>query len=144
MLRSLIAAALAVSLPAFASDEVGGPAPTYAAEGVVMKVTARSSDDGVDWAEVTLKIPRCIAGACSANTSVKVQIAYSQWRGKHGETMGITRYEWKDKAGSGRAWMAAHRLDDAGEHERFDWDCEKAMETVGASPAVSDSAVATR
>ena len=145
MLRSLIAAALAISLPTFAQEtaaEATQPEATFAAEGTVMKVTARASDDGVDWAEITFKVTRCIAGPCTSHQSMKVVMAFSQWRGKHGETLGLVRYDWKDKAGAPRTWALAHRLDDIDQKERFDVDCEKAVATVGAPS--SDSAVATR
>jgi hypothetical protein len=145
MLRSLIAAALVVSIPTFAdeaSSEATSPEATFAAEGTVMKVSPRSSDDGVDWAEITFKVTRCIAGPCSTYQSMKVVMAFSQWRGKHGDTLGLVRYDWKDKAGGPRTWALAHRLDDMGEKERFEVDCEKAVANVGAPSG--DSAVATR
>ena len=145
MLRSLIAAALAVSVPTFADEaapEATQPEATFAAEGAVMKVAARSSDDGVDWAEITFKVTRCIAGPCTPHQSMKVVMAFSQWRGKHGETLGLVRYDWKDKTGGPRNWALAHRLDDADQKERFDVDCERAVASVGAPS--SDSAVATR
>lgn len=145
MLRSALAAVLVVSFPTFAADEESErtePAATFAAEGVVQKIAPHLSDDGVDWAEVTFKVSRCIAGPCTPYQSMKVRVAFSQWRGKHGQTMGLVRYEWKDAKGDARAWAMAHRLDDADENERFELDCEKAVATVGAP--VSDSAVATR
>ena len=148
MLRSLAAAALVVAFPTFAQEARSlktDPRATFAAEGTVMKVTSRASDDGVDWAEVTFKVTRCIAGECAPYQSVKLTMAFSQWRGQHGQTLGLVRYEWKDKTGSARSWALAHRLDDLDETERFDHDCESAEKAVAAVSAPgSDSAVATR
>ncbi len=142
MHRLALAAALAVSLPAFADEEDEGavPAPSFAAEATQLKVEVKPGD-GLDWAEISFKVTRCIAGPCFTHQVIKVLTPLSTWRGKHGETLGVVKYEWKDGAGEGHAWALALRLDDADENDRFVRDSDTAVSNVGET---KDSAVAAR
>jgi len=142
MLRLALLPALAFSLTALAQDEddTPTPAPSFAAEAVQVKVDVKPGD-GFDYAELTFKVTKCIAGPCFTHQLVKVLTPLGTWRGKHGRTMGLVKYEWKDKKGAGRTWALAMRLDDADEHDRFLRDSDEAVATVGES---TGSAVATR
>ncbi|MBL8955688.1 MAG: hypothetical protein JNK82_33245 [Myxococcaceae bacterium] len=142
MHRLALAAALAVSFNAFADEETPQPAPTFAAEAIQLRVEVKP-DGGIDWAEITFKISRCVAGPCFTHQVVKVLTPLNTWRGKHGQTLGIVKYAWKDKKGEGRAWALAMRLDDADENDRFVRESDSAVAEVGPSkPGVT--AVASR
>jgi hypothetical protein len=145
MLRALTAAALVVSFPTFADEDDDAPAAQpsarLAAEAKVIAVKMSPTDDGFAWAEATLKITRCVAGAsCALHQTVTVQIPVAQWRGKHGDVMGLVRYAWKDRAGAAHSWSLALNLDDVDQKDRFDRESDSAAANEGAD----DSAVATR
>lgn len=144
MLRSALVAALAVAFPTFADEDEPmrtEPLPTFAAEAQQVKLTVVPAD-GFDWAEITFRVTRCIAGPCHTHESVKVLTPLATWRGQHGQTMGVVKYDWKDKQGGPRQWATALRFDHADENDRWIRDSDWAESNAGAS--ADDSAVATR
>jgi hypothetical protein len=141
MLRTALAAALVFSCPALADDSPGvRPVPTFAAEGRQVKLTVVPSD-GFDWAELTFQVRSCIAGRCSVRQHVKVLTPLSAWRGRHGETVGLVKYQWRDAVGGDRTWAIALRLEDADDNDRFVRESDQAVSNSGTPPA--DAALAT-
>jgi hypothetical protein len=137
MLRSLIAAAALFALPSFADeDPTRTPATDFAAEATVTSVRIQPADeDGVDWMLITLKVKRCIAGACAPHQLITAQVPVSQWRNHHGETVGLVRYAWKGARADDKSWYLPIRLDDADQKDRFERECEVAVANVGAPSA---------
>jgi len=126
MFRPTLALLTLAATSTFAGDDTPVPAAKIAAEGTVQAVKLQPTDDGFAWAQIDLKVTRCVAGPCTVHQSVKAMVPASQWRGKHGETMGLIRYEWSDKDGHKHTWTVALKLDDETEKERFERESDSA------------------
>ena len=134
----LIAAAVAAAV--LAADRTD-PVAFFSAEGqVVLVKRVPPGEDAVLWSQVTFRVKRCIAGKCTPQELVTVQVPSASWHGERGEVMGLVRYAWQDEKGMPRSWSLALSLKDDDQKERFDRESEVAV--AGSETPVSGTAVA--